>query len=393
VAKYEEAAEEEVSMSRVFTPDELRAEVARLGPWFHAIDLGHDICTKKESLFGEPVDNPAPAWRVIATCLSENLSGLSLLDVGCNGGFYAVQAKRRQASRVLAVDASRRHVQQAQLVRDALDLDIEVMRRSVYDLDPDDVGRFDVTLALGLIYHCKHPILALERLFSVTKTTLVMESAILPPGSDASLSLPLGGQQSTLHAVAFVDNPPESNEAVQNWFVPSAAALEAMLRLVGFPDVRRVSLTTARVVLVATKPDAPAAAFASRLTILEIPNSVKPGATVVLRVKVENRGSAVWPAVAALPPAGEIRPRGYGEVHLVAHLIALDREETVLDWDWQRTALPHDIGPGQDAVIDMNVKAPGQPGTYAFDLDMVAEHIAWFEDLGSRPVRHVFICQ
>ena len=379
-------------MSRVFTPDELRAEVARLGPWFHAIDLGHGVCTKSESLFGEPVDNPAPAWRIIAECLPEDLSGRSLLDVGCNGGFYAVEMKRRQASRVLAVDASRRHVQQAQFVRNALGLDIEVRRRSVYDLDPDEVGRFDITLALGLIYHCKHPILALERLFSVTATTLVMESAILPSGFDASYSLPLGGQQSRLHPVGFVDNPPDSNEAVQNWFVPSATALEAMLRLVGFPDVKRVSLTPARVVLVATKPDAPAAAFASRLTILEMPNTVKPGASLVLRVKVENLGSASWPALAAVPPPGDARPRGHGVVHVGAHLIALDREETVLDWDWHRTTLPHDIGPGQHAVIDMKIKVPEQPGTYAFDLDMVAEHIAWFEDLGSRPVRHVCIC-
>ena len=302
---------------------------------------------------------------------------MSLLDVGCNGGFYAVEAKRRNAARVLAVDAARHHVQQAQFVRDALGLDLDVRRRSVYGLDPDDIGRFDITLALGLIYHCKHPMLALERLFDVTKTTLVVESAILPEHRfPDSFSSPLGGLQSTLHATAFVENPPGSAEAAYNWFLPGPAALEAMLRTVGFPNVNRVSVADGRVVLLATKPDAPATHLAARLTLLDGSDQQPLGETFAIRVKAENRGSVAWPATGERP------------VHLGAHLLADDGEETVVAWDWGRGVLPHDVAPGEEVLVEISLQAPARAGVYLVELDMVAEHLAWFEDLGSRPLRH-----
>ncbi|PYT03068.1 MAG: TIGR04290 family methyltransferase, partial [Acidobacteria bacterium] len=84
----------------------------------------------------------------------EDLAGRSVLDVGCNAGFYAVELKRRGASRVVGVDSQRNLIRQAEFVREVLSLDIEYRRASVYDLDPRASGQFDITLALGLIYHC-----------------------------------------------------------------------------------------------------------------------------------------------------------------------------------------------------------------------------------------------
>ena len=106
-----------------------------------------------------------------------------MLDVGCNAGFFAVEAKRRGAARVLGVDAQRHHVRQACFVRRALGLEIEFRRLSVYDLSrPQGVGQFDITLALGLLYHCKHLVQALENLYDVTRDSH-HETAIYPPRS------------------------------------------------------------------------------------------------------------------------------------------------------------------------------------------------------------------
>ena len=58
-----------------------------LEPWFHRIDLGNGIFTKTESVMGEPVDHPRESWEVIQRCLPADLTGKSVLDVGCNGGF------------------------------------------------------------------------------------------------------------------------------------------------------------------------------------------------------------------------------------------------------------------------------------------------------------------
>src|SRR5262245_52791248 len=111
----------------------LRDTIERLGPWFHSIELPGGVRTKTTSLAGEPVDHPARSWRRISSVLPENLDGRSLLDVGCNGGFYMVEAKRRGAGRVLGVDAARHHVNQALFVGRTLALDFEVRRLSVYD--------------------------------------------------------------------------------------------------------------------------------------------------------------------------------------------------------------------------------------------------------------------
>jgi tRNA (mo5U34)-methyltransferase len=175
------------------TPAEILAGVERLRPWFHCIDLGHAIRTKTCSIAGEPVDHPQGSWQTIREYLPEDLSGKSVLDVGCNAGFYAIEAKRRGAARVVAVDAQRFAIQQALFVRRVLGLDIEFHRRSVYDLNPRTMGQFDITLALGLIYHCKHLVRALENLWWVRKTSCslkppsIRRSACPPPSSTQSL--------------------------------------------------------------------------------------------------------------------------------------------------------------------------------------------------------------
>jgi tRNA (mo5U34)-methyltransferase len=182
------------------TPDELRAGVKRLSPWFHQIDLGEGVWTKSGSLAGEPDDHPRSTFDLVAPHLPSDLAGQSVLDVGCNGGFYAVEMKRRGAGRVVAIDSQRHHVRQALFVARALGLGIEVERLSVYDLSPARVGGFDLCLALGLVYHLKHLVMALERLSLVTRGTLIVETAILPRHRfPEPFPHTLGGHASLLH--------------------------------------------------------------------------------------------------------------------------------------------------------------------------------------------------
>src|SRR5438477_11725935 len=130
---------------------EIAAEVQRLEPWFHCIDLGDGLVTKSKSAIGEPVEHPRPTWGKVKVCLPDDLTGKTVLDVGCNAGFYSIEMKRRGAARVLGLDSQRDLIKQAEFVRDVLGLEIDYERRSVYDLDSFVMGQFDVTLALGLI--------------------------------------------------------------------------------------------------------------------------------------------------------------------------------------------------------------------------------------------------
>ena len=371
----------------MMTPDEIQQRVERLGPWFHCIDLGGGLVTKTRSAVGEPVEHPRPTWEKVKACLPEEFGGRSLLDVGCNAGFYAVELKRRGAGRVLGVDSQRNLVRQAVFVREVLGLDIEYRRMSVYDLDPRELGQFDVTLALGLVYHCKHLVLALERLFAVTRELLVLETAIYPPEhSPGSFTYEVGGLRPVLHPLAYVENPGEAKEAIYNWFLPGVEALTALLKNVGFDGVEVFPATQSdRAIFACRKrepyPDSRSISYlAASIKVEDGPARCRPEEVLTFRVRLENTGLARW-------LRGDDTGVQEGSVHLVAHVFAAEGEEPV-SWYHAGAYLPGDIAPGESATVEIAMRAPAAPGRYRLEFDMVSEHLAWFEDLGSEVVRH-----
>jgi tRNA (mo5U34)-methyltransferase len=367
------------------TREEIQERIQKLGPWFHCIELGDGLLTKTASAVGEPVEHPRPTWEKVRASLPEDVSGLSVLDVGCNAGFYAVELKRRGAARVVGVDSQRSLVRQAEFVRDVLGLDIEYARASVYDLDPRASGQFDVVLALGLIYHCKHLVLALERLFAVTRELLVLETAVYPPKkSPGSFEYDVGGLRPTLHPLAYVENPPEAKEAVYNWFLPGVESLCALLKNVGFDSTEVFPATHADRAIIACRkrepyPDSRSIAYlAAALSLVSGPASCRAGEVITYGVRASNAGLARWLR------DGEPET-GRGAVHLVAHV--LDARGEPVSWYHAGAYLPSDIGPGEAAEIEIAMRAPEAPGEYVLEFDMVSEHLAWFEDLGSKTLR------
>jgi tRNA (mo5U34)-methyltransferase len=373
------------------TRKEILAELKRLEPWFHRIDLGGGLYTKTESVMGEPVDHPLGPWQTIQKLLPRDLSVKTLLDVGCNAGFYSFEAKRRGAKRVLGVDGQRQHVRQGLFVRKVLGLDVEFRRLNVYELNARTVGQFDITLALGLLYHLKHPILALENLYRITKELLVIETAIMPTRqTPKSFAHSFGTVRTMLHPIAYVENPPEAKEQVFNWFLPGVDALTALLRNTGFAEVELVEVKDDRAVVVCRKAKGEAAAddalkhFVAQLKLEEGPQTCQPSSELTFRLRVENVGLAQWPA------AG-VNETEKGAVSLGSHLLKADEEE--VDWDYGRAPLPRDLEPGETASVEFNVHAPETPGEYIVEFDMVAEHITWFEDHGSGTLRHELVVE
>ena len=372
------------------TREEILAELKRLEPWFHRIDLGNALYTKTESVMGEPVDHPRGPWQTIQKLLPSDLSGKTLLDVGCNAGFYAFEAKRRGARRVLGVDGQRQHVRQGLFVRKVLGLDVEFRRVNVYELSPRTVGRFDITLALGLLYHLKHPILALENLYQVTKELLVIETAIMPPRqTPKSFAYSFGAAKTMLHPLAYVENPANAKEQICNWFLPGVEALTALLRNTGFAEVRLVAVQDDRAVVVCRKAKGEVADdalkhFVAQLKLEDGPQTCRASAELSFHLSVENIGLARWPA------AGEAGTNK-GAIYLGSHLLR-DTEEEV-EWDYGRARLPRDLEPGETANFQFTVRAPAAPGRYILEFDLVAEHVTWFEDHGSGTLRHQLVVE
>ncbi len=368
------------------TRTEIIDQVQRLAPWFHCIDLGDGLLTKSRSAIGEPVDHPRPTWESVKACVPEDLTGQTVLDVGCNAGFYSIEMKRRGAARVLGLDAQRDLIRQAEFVRDVLGLEIEYERKSVYDLDPFALGQFDVTLALGLIYHCKHLVLALEKLFLITRRLLILETAIYPPEkAPESFEYEEGGERPTLHPLAYVENRPEAKEAVYNWFLPSTAALSALLKNVGFDDIKVLPTANPdRAVIACTKdqpfPDSRSISYlGSMLTLVDGPTRCHANDELRFRIRAANSGFARW-------LRGSDTGTEKGDVHLVAHV--LDQKATIVSWYHAGAFLPRDVNPNEAVELEIVLRAPESAGDYTLQFDMVSEHLAWFEDLGSEVLAH-----
>src|SRR3954462_4684061 len=151
---------------------ETERRVKALGKWFHNLEL-NGVSTAPDHFLG---DYPRIKWRKFSHALPEDLRGATVLDVGCNAGFYCFEMKRRGAGRVLGVDSSREYLAQARFAAEALKLDVDFRQLSTYQLS-ELKERFDIVLFMGVLYHLRHPLLALDLLHEhVVSETLVFQS-------------------------------------------------------------------------------------------------------------------------------------------------------------------------------------------------------------------------
>ncbi len=217
-----------------WTTDRIRERVQALGPWFHNMDL-RGVQTAPEHFLG---DYPTVKWRRFQDSLPADLSGKTVLDIGCNAGFYAMEMKRRGAARVLGLDYDEDYLAQARFAAEVQGLDIEFRQMSVYDVG--QLGeRFDVVFFIGVLYHLRHPLLALDLIREhVAGDLLVFQS--LQRGSN--MVLPLAEDYEFWETAVFHDPGYPKLHFIErsyshdntNWWAPNAACSAAMLRAAGF---------------------------------------------------------------------------------------------------------------------------------------------------------------
>ena len=208
--------------------DDLLARV-NAHKWFHIMDLGSGVITPGRY-------DPVAGLHGPRFCVPKRLDGKSVLDIGAWDGAWSFEAKRRGASRVLATDkfiwegGSWGERGSFDLAREALGLDVDDMVIDVMDLSRESVGQFDVVFFFGVLYHMRHPMLALEKVRDVTA-----------PGGLAIVETHCDMLDLEIPALGFYPNR-ELNGDVTNWFGPNPAALIGMLKAVGFEDVTLTSL-------------------------------------------------------------------------------------------------------------------------------------------------------
>lgn len=221
-------------MNAPMSTSDIERRVRELGDWFQNLNL-RGVQTAPQHFLG---DYPNCKFRHFSEAIPHDLRGKTVLDIGCNAGFYSIEMKRRGAARVVGIDVDEEYLAQARFAAEVSDADIEFRKLSIYDIA--QLGeRFDVVLFMGVLYHLRHPLLALDLLREhVTGDMLIVQS--LQRGSREVLQLEKDYpfwetgmfEKPGYPVMHFVEH--RYSHDPTNWWIPNRACVEAMLRSAGF---------------------------------------------------------------------------------------------------------------------------------------------------------------
>ena len=202
----------------------LKGELRNLkGVWHSPIDLGHGVVTRGWSA------QRRFARRLRLMQIPDDLTNKRVLDIGTWDGFFSFELERRGAQ-VLAIDIwSEDALANFLFAREKLNSKVEYKRLDVHDLDPSQVGKFDIVLCAGLFYHTRYPLEALENIRSVTKDFLILETTALLPFLHENFPL-----------IAFFPGDEEAIASGRQWGICAAATiswLKEALHSAGFTRI------------------------------------------------------------------------------------------------------------------------------------------------------------
>jgi tRNA (mo5U34)-methyltransferase len=213
-------------MENATVQDWLRSRIASEPYWFHKMELPGGRVTPGWS---DPAIDKLPHFG-----LPEQVSGMRVLDIGHAEGFFSFEAERRGAAEVVGIENYPPMARKFEICRAALGSRAQSHLASVYDLNPNTFGTFDLVMFFGVLYHLRHPVLALQKIASVCTGTLLMQTSTCAEDGDKAMA--------EFHPFGIKSGPPENPiyDPTCFWF-PNNACCKAMLEHVGFKDVEQIS--------------------------------------------------------------------------------------------------------------------------------------------------------
>ena len=216
---------------------DVETRIRDLGEWFQNMELG-GVWTAPHHFLG---DYPAIKWANFRDAVPADLTGKTVLEIGCNAGFYSFEMKRRGAARVLGIDSDSGYLAQARFAAEVSGLEVEFREMDVYDVARLQ-ERFDVVLFMGVLYHLRHPLLALDLIHEhVARDLLIFQSMQRGSKEVARLREDYPFAETAVFgepgypAMYFVEERYSGDPT--NWWIPNRACAEAMLRSAGFEIV------------------------------------------------------------------------------------------------------------------------------------------------------------
>ncbi|HSU20669.1 MAG TPA: TIGR04290 family methyltransferase [Variovorax sp.] len=221
--------------------DARQREIDALAPWFHNLHLPSGEQTLPHHFLGG--DFPNFKWQQIRRFVPADLHGWRVLDVGCNAGFYSFELARRGAS-VVGIDVDAHYLAQARWALGEMGLQhrVEFRQMEVYELARSD-ERFDLVWFMGVFYHLRYPLLALDLLAARTRRLMMFQTLTMPGDSVCpdTADCPIEDRTPLLASgwprMAFIEHRLAGDPT--NWWAANHAAVEAMLRSSGLRVLER----------------------------------------------------------------------------------------------------------------------------------------------------------
>jgi tRNA (mo5U34)-methyltransferase len=228
--------------TQIFDPKTpIEKEIVALGPWFHNLHFD-GVQTAPNHPLG---DFPKFKWEQISVYLPEDLSGWRVLDIGCNAGYYCFELAGRGAD-VLGIDIDEHYLKQAEWAAQKIKMKGSTRFRQlqVYDiLKMNDT--FDLILFMGVFYHLRYPLLALDIITQKFSKMMVFQSMTMP--DDRIMKVPdnieITDREKMIEdgfpKIAFIERALSGDYT--NWWAPNSAAVEAILRSAGLEIIAKPS--------------------------------------------------------------------------------------------------------------------------------------------------------
>ena len=227
----EERGERETVEGR-WSPEEIQREVESLGPWFHDLDL-HGVRTAPDHPLGNFLRD---LWATVEPAFPKDLTGKTVLDIGCNAGFYTFQLASRGA-RVTGVDHDPHYLRQARFAAEVLGHDVELLEMEAYDV-PELGRRFDYIVFMGVLYHLRYPLLGLDRVRQVVGRRMVFQTLVRGELEPMQTAEDYAFEEESIFSdprfprLHFIEHRYAGDPT--NWWVANESAVAAMVRAADF---------------------------------------------------------------------------------------------------------------------------------------------------------------
>ncbi|MBW3628654.1 MAG: TIGR04290 family methyltransferase [Gemmatimonadetes bacterium] len=225
-------------MTTVVEREGLEERIRALGPWFHDLDL-HGVRTAPEHPLGNFLRD---LWSQVEPAFPADMTGKTVLDIGCNAGFYSLQLHGRGA-RVTGIEHDPHYLAQAKFAAEVLGVDIDYRLMDVYEVDT--LGeQYDYVLFMGVLYHLRYPLYALDKVAKLPRERLIFQSMLRGSGETVEVEqdYPITErgifEDPRYPAMYFIEHRYAGDPT--NWWTPNRAGMEAMLRSAGLHIERRV---------------------------------------------------------------------------------------------------------------------------------------------------------